>query len=48
MSPACFEQYNPNYIGGDILGGSQDALQLFTRPALSRGAIFRQSTGETE
>ncbi|MDQ3440758.1 MAG: NAD(P)/FAD-dependent oxidoreductase, partial [Planctomycetota bacterium] len=30
--PAEFEAYNPNYIGGDIVGGVQDALQLFTRP----------------
>jgi phytoene dehydrogenase-like protein len=26
------EAYNPNYIGGDINGGVQDLLQLFTRP----------------
>ena len=26
------EQYNPNYIGGDIAGGIQDYRQLFTRP----------------
>jgi phytoene dehydrogenase-like protein len=31
-SPAQFEQYNPNYIGGDINGGVQDLRQLFTRP----------------
>lgn len=28
------EQYNPNYIGGDINGGVIDIGQLFTRPAL--------------
>ncbi|HET6261730.1 MAG TPA: NAD(P)/FAD-dependent oxidoreductase [Chloroflexia bacterium] len=33
MSPTQMEQYNPNYIGGDINGGVQDLLQLFTRPA---------------
>lgn len=27
-----FEQYNPNYIGGDINGGVEDLGQLFTRP----------------
>ncbi|MBE7550572.1 MAG: NAD(P)/FAD-dependent oxidoreductase [Anaerolineales bacterium] len=32
FSPAEFEQYNPNYIGGDINGGIQDFWQLFTRP----------------
>jgi len=26
------EVYNPNYIGGDINGGVQDLLQLYTRP----------------
>lgn len=29
---AGLEQYNPNYIGGDITGGVQDIFQLFTRP----------------
>jgi len=33
MSPARLEQYNPNYIGGDINGGVQDLWQHFTRPA---------------
>lgn len=28
------EQYNPNYIGGDINGGIIDLRQLYTRPAL--------------
>ncbi|MCK6625666.1 MAG: NAD(P)/FAD-dependent oxidoreductase [Anaerolineae bacterium] len=32
LSPASLEQYNPNYIGGDINGGVQDFGQLFTRP----------------
>src|SRR5262245_41705772 len=35
MSPAAFEQYNANYIGGDINGGVQDLWQLFTRPTVS-------------
>ncbi len=26
------ELYNPNYVGGDINGGSSDLFQLFTRP----------------
>lgn len=29
------EQYNANYIGGDINGGVQDMMQLFTRPVIS-------------
>ena len=32
MSPARLEEYNPNYVGGDINGGVQDLGQLFTRP----------------
>jgi phytoene dehydrogenase-like protein len=32
MAPADWERYNPNYVGGDINGGVQDAWQLFTRP----------------
>ncbi len=26
------ESYDPNYVGGDINGGAQDLLQLYTRP----------------
>ncbi|MEJ1239185.1 NAD(P)/FAD-dependent oxidoreductase [Chryseolinea sp. T2] len=33
-SASAFEQYNPNYVGGDINGGAIDVSQLFTRPAL--------------
>lgn len=35
MNPAQMEDYNPNYVGGDINGGVIDINQLFTRPALS-------------
>jgi len=31
-SPAGFEHYNPNYVGGAIAGGVADLTQLFTRP----------------
>ena len=34
MGPAQLEAYNANYVGGDINGGRQDLLQLFTRPTL--------------
>ena len=34
MGPAELETYNANYVGGDINGGRQDLLQLFTRPTL--------------
>ena len=36
MDTAQMEEYNPNYIGGDINGGIMDIGQLFTRPALRR------------
>jgi phytoene dehydrogenase-like protein len=34
MNTAQLEEYNSNYIGGDINGGIIDIRQLFTRPAL--------------
>ncbi|PAW93834.1 FAD-dependent oxidoreductase [Mucilaginibacter sp. MD40] len=34
FNTAELEEYNPNYIGGDINGGVIDLGQLFTRPAL--------------
>jgi phytoene dehydrogenase-like protein len=34
MNTEQLEEYNPNYVGGDINGGAQDIRQLFTRPAL--------------
>lgn len=34
FNSAQIEEYNPNYIGGDINGGVIDIGQLFTRPAL--------------
>jgi phytoene dehydrogenase-like protein len=34
MDTTQMEEYNPNYIGGDINGGVIDIGQLFTRPAL--------------
>jgi phytoene dehydrogenase-like protein len=32
MSPGRMEEYNPNYIGGDIVGGVQSFRELFIRP----------------
>ena len=32
MGPADLERHNANYVGGDIVGGSQDLRQLFARP----------------
>jgi len=34
MTPAQFEAYNANYIGGDISGGLQNLLQIVARPSL--------------
>jgi phytoene dehydrogenase-like protein len=34
LTAAQFEQYNANYISGDINGGVQDIGQLFTRPTV--------------
>ncbi|GAB3846211.1 NAD(P)/FAD-dependent oxidoreductase [Hymenobacter terrigena] len=39
---AQMEEYNPNYVGGDINGGQLDIGQLFTRPAL-RASPYRTS-----
>ena len=42
MNSEQVEEYNPNYIGGDINGGAFDLGQLFTRPAL-RWSPYRTS-----
>jgi phytoene dehydrogenase-like protein len=34
MTATQFEQYNANYIGGDINAGVQDLWQMFTRPTI--------------
>ena len=34
MTPAALQEYNANYIGGDINGGVQDLRQTFARPLL--------------
>ncbi|HTE02208.1 MAG TPA: NAD(P)/FAD-dependent oxidoreductase [Mucilaginibacter sp.] len=43
MNTAQVEEYNPNYIGGDIGAGVIDLGQLFTRPAL-RWSPYKTST----
>lgn len=43
FNAAQLEEYNPNYIGGDINGGVMDIGQLFTRPAL-RWSPYRTSS----
>lgn len=39
------EEYNPNYVGGDINGGVSDVGQLFTRPALRRSPYRTSAKG---
>lgn len=34
MKPNDLEAYNPNYVGGDIVGGSNDLWQILARPTL--------------
>ncbi len=34
MNTSDFENYDPNYVGGDINGGMFNLTQIFTRPAL--------------
>lgn len=43
MNASQMEDYNPNYVGGDINGGIIDIGQLYTRPAL-RFSPYRTST----
>lgn len=45
MDTVQMEAYNPNYIGGDINGGSLDIRQLFTRPALRRSPYRTSAKG---
>ncbi|BBC29808.1 FAD-dependent oxidoreductase [Streptomyces graminofaciens] len=40
--PSGFEEYNPNYVGGDIVTGANTALQLVMRPRI---ALDPYSTG---
>lgn len=40
LDPAALEARNPNYVGGDINGGSADLRQLFARP-LARPSPYR-------
>jgi len=45
MNARQLENYNPNYIGGDINGGIIDLGQLFTRPALRRSPYRTSAKG---
>ena len=39
------EEYNPNYVGGDINGGMMNLSQLFTRPAVRLSPYKTSSKG---
>jgi len=45
MNARQLENYNPNYIGGDINGGIINLGQLFTRPALRRSPYRTSAKG---
>jgi phytoene dehydrogenase-like protein len=45
FTAAQLEEYNPNYVGGDINGGVIDIRQLFTRPALRLSPYRTSDTG---
>jgi len=45
FNPSQMEEYNPNYIGGDINGGVIDIRQLFTRPVISRSPYKTSAEG---
>lgn len=45
MNTEQIEEYNPNYIGGDINGGIIDIQQLFTRPVISRSPYRTSAKG---
>ena len=45
MNTEQMEEYNPNYIGGDINGGVIDVGQLFTRPVLRRSPYRTSAKG---
>ena len=39
MSPADYQAYNPNYVGGDIATGANTVRQLIARPRLARRSV---------
>ncbi len=45
ITPAAWEAYNPNYIGGDIAGGAMNLGQLVARPVLAMAPYATASPG---
>lgn len=35
LGPVALQEYNPNYVGGDIAGGAHSGLQLIFRPTMA-------------
>lgn len=48
MSTAELAAYNANYVGGDILGGANDGLQVILRPRISVNPYARSPTPPSE
>ena len=46
MAPARLEEYNANYVGGDINGGVQDWRQLFHEARSEAGALLDAGEGD--
>jgi phytoene dehydrogenase-like protein len=42
LGPTAMENYNPNYVGGDINGGAMNLSQIFARP-VARISPYRTS-----
>ena len=45
LGPRALQDYNQNYVGGDISGGSLAGLQLFMRPAFSLSPYATPTAG---
>ncbi|MBV7294791.1 NAD(P)/FAD-dependent oxidoreductase [Corynebacterium sp. TAE3-ERU12] len=45
MTTSDMEAYNPNYVGGDIIGGDSGVLQLLARPVLRPDPYFTGVAG---
>ncbi len=45
ITPAGFEEYNPNYVGGDITTGATSLTQIVARPTLSPDPYSTPASG---
>ena len=44
FSSSDYQEYNPNYVGGDILGGANTLWQVVARPRLSLDPYYLGGT----